>query len=637
MQLFIIARTSTDMQNPKSPEDQVREVRAGLERMGIDHSNAVVKMAHGESGLSDDRAIFREIEQRIKYGEAFILAVDDQSRFSRGINVRGLITDLVYNGGRFISTGEMIDTEHEGWESRVFLNEMHHSQSSKDTGRRVRRGHAGRVHANLSAGDYCFGFESYPVNPDYAQNYHGRGPKPEMAIRINDAEAAVVRRMYHEFVVEGKSLNAIAKGLTKDGVSKGHRSSSTTWTHTNVVEKLKNAKYIGVWEWGKTQTIRNSAGKKKQVPVEKNEIIRTKRPELGIVSKEMFDAAQKKLEHNKKIYGTKGQGRRKQPKNHHTEEYPNYLLQGAVHCGNCGKRMWIGQRKGDPMFFCPTHRDCPDRCALQARVPIHEAEQRILAILGEVLADNPEWLQRVQAAMTAEIQTYLDRLPNELSEREQELGKVQAQIDRGVDLLLEGADKNPSLNERVKQLEKRKAELEAQIVELEAADRQRHRLPDEAWVREQLASLAEVLTSDTRRAAVLLRSILIDLRVGQVIPPGKQRGFAILSFRISGLGVLRAAMPSLSLPGSADDGGLADEASETFEISFGNLSQMDRWVYQWGETIDTMRRRGVLWREVYAATGLQSGPAYTVLQRYRAWRNDQADGPGVGDDDQSAA
>ena len=140
MQLYIVARTSTDMQNPKSPEDQVREVRSGLDRLGIDHSNAIVMMAQGESGMSDDRECFREIESRIQYGEALMLAVDDQSRFSRGMNVRGLITDLVYNGGRFISTGEMIDSEQEGWESRVFLNEMHHSQSSRDTGRRVRRG-----------------------------------------------------------------------------------------------------------------------------------------------------------------------------------------------------------------------------------------------------------------------------------------------------------------------------------------------------------------------------------------------------------------------------------------------------------------------------------------------------------------
>jgi len=367
-------------------------------------------------------------------------------------------------------------------------------------------------------------------------------------------------------------------------VSKGHRSRSTTWTHQNVVAKLSNLKYIGIWEYGKTQTIRNSTGKKKQISADENDIVRTERPELAIVSKEMFDAAQAKLEHNKKIYGHKGKGRRKQPKQHHTQDYPNYLLQGSVHCGICGKRMWIGKRKGEPMFFCPTHRDCPDLCELQARVPIREAEECVLAILSEVLADNLEWLQRVQGTMMAAIEAYLDRLPDELSQRQQELAKVQGQIDRGVDLLFGGTDESPALVERVKQLEKRKSELEAQIAELEAADRQHHRLPDEAWVREQLANLAGVLAGDTRRAALLLKSILVDVQVNQVIPPGKQRGFATLSFRVSGLGVLRAAMPSLSLPGSADDTALADVTSETFEIKFGSLSQMDLWVYEWGDS-----------------------------------------------------
>ena len=48
-----------------------------------------------------------------------------------------------------------------------------------------------------------------------------------MGIRINDPEAAVVQRIFREFVVEGKSLNEIANGLTADEIPKGHRSRGT--------------------------------------------------------------------------------------------------------------------------------------------------------------------------------------------------------------------------------------------------------------------------------------------------------------------------------------------------------------------------------------------------------------------------
>jgi hypothetical protein len=40
--VVIFARYSTDMQNPKSCDDQARDVREGLARKGIDATNALV-------------------------------------------------------------------------------------------------------------------------------------------------------------------------------------------------------------------------------------------------------------------------------------------------------------------------------------------------------------------------------------------------------------------------------------------------------------------------------------------------------------------------------------------------------------------------------------------------------------------
>lgn len=624
MDLYIFTRISTLLQNPKSPEDQARQVREGLEHKGIDHKKAIVISEMGKSGTKDDRDGFRLIEERIKRGDKFILAVDDQSRFSRGSNVKNLITDLVYNGGRFISTGEGIDTEVEGWEMTVQFKEIHHSESSKDTGRRVHRGQKGRVLQGLSAGDVCFGYESYCLDPEYALKYTGRGPKPEKAISINEGEAETVRSLFEQFVIEKRSLNEIAQDLSAARVSKGTRSKSTVWTHANVVAKLRNSKYVGDWPWGKTQTIRNSKGTVKQDPVEGKDVVWHHRPELAIVDKELFAAAQKKLDEFKKQYGNKGQGRRKQPKKHHTEDYPNYLLQGAVHCAVCGKKMWIGQNgKREPIFFCSTHRDAPDRCDIYVRPLVKGVEQGVLDTLSEALASSPEWLERAQAVMMSAVTDYHSRVPDELELCQKELAKVGEQINRGVDQLLDPAFDSPTLRDRIQSMEQRKTELEAQVMELETAERQQHRLPDEAWVREQVANLTDLLRGDPRRAAILLRSIVRDLKVGQVIPPGKKRGFTKLTFRFNGLGVIRAAVPDLAFAGQANDAAISNTDSETFTISNGRLTQMDRWLIEWGEKIYTMRQEGVLWKEIYELTGLKSGPAFTVLERYKQWREEK--------------
>jgi site-specific DNA recombinase len=143
--VVIFASYSTDMQNPKSCADQARDVREGLARKGIDATNVLMIHEDAESGTRNDRVGFGQIVEMVARREVFLLAVDDQSRFSRADNVCSFITDLVYVGGRFISTGEGIDTEEVGWELRVKVMELHNSTTIRELGRRVHRGQLGRV------------------------------------------------------------------------------------------------------------------------------------------------------------------------------------------------------------------------------------------------------------------------------------------------------------------------------------------------------------------------------------------------------------------------------------------------------------------------------------------------------------
>ena len=152
--IVIYTRFSSDLQSAKSCKDQEREVREALTRMGIDHSKAIVIYDEAESGTKVFRDQFERLDSMIKKGEIGILTVDDQSRLSRSDNAFGFITDLVYSGGRFISTGEGIDTDQTGWELRVKVMELHNSTTIRELGRRVRRGQLGRVLSQRAAGDY---------------------------------------------------------------------------------------------------------------------------------------------------------------------------------------------------------------------------------------------------------------------------------------------------------------------------------------------------------------------------------------------------------------------------------------------------------------------------------------------------
>lgn len=171
----IYARYSSDMQSPKSCADQEREVREAAGRLGIDLTDALVIHDDAESGTKTDRACFERLDAMMKAGQIRRLLVDDQSRLTRACNAFAFITDLVFHGGRFISTGEGLDTTQQGWQLRVKVLELHNSETIGELARRVRRGQIGRLLAKLTAGDYPFGYETFLLRPEQAaQNRRGR-------------------------------------------------------------------------------------------------------------------------------------------------------------------------------------------------------------------------------------------------------------------------------------------------------------------------------------------------------------------------------------------------------------------------------------------------------------------------------
>ena len=65
----LYARYSTDMQRQDSCPDQERNIRAGLARMGIDASNAIVMYDEAESGTRTDGEKFEQLRGMVARGE----------------------------------------------------------------------------------------------------------------------------------------------------------------------------------------------------------------------------------------------------------------------------------------------------------------------------------------------------------------------------------------------------------------------------------------------------------------------------------------------------------------------------------------------------------------------------------------
>jgi site-specific DNA recombinase len=276
--LVIYARYSTDMQRTVSCDDQERSVRRDLPGFGVCTEDALVIRDEAESGTKSSRDGYQQLLAMIARGEVSVLAVDDQSRLTRADNASAFIQDLVYAGGRFISTSEGIDTLRSGWELGVKALEMKNSATIRNLSHLVRGGQEGRVLDDGSAGDFPFGYESFYIDANGAAQRERRGPKPKKGLRVHEAEAAWVRQVFAWFLEE-RSIAWIAKELTRQGASKDHRASAVGWHHQQVRRMLANEKDIGRWTWGATTTVRNSQGRTKQVATDPAKHVVRERPE----------------------------------------------------------------------------------------------------------------------------------------------------------------------------------------------------------------------------------------------------------------------------------------------------------------------------------------------------------------------
>lgn len=612
----LYARYSSDMQRKESCPDQERNIRTGLARKSIDTSDAFVIHDEAESGTKTEREKFEQLRAMIARGEVGILAVDDQSRLTRADNAFSFIQDLVYSGGRFISTGEGIDTAEPGWELRVKVMELHNSTTIRELGHRVRRGQEGRVLDDGSAGDIRFGYESYFLDPNWADAPR-RGPKPKKGVRIFEDEARWVRQVFAWFVVSGWSIGQIARELTRLGVPKGHRSSKAGWHHEQVRRMLNCKKYIGWWPWGATKTIRNSKGQKKQIPVPVEEQQLRHRPDLRIIEQDIWDQAQQRLAELKELFGQKEGQKRRGPKVHPSEVYPRSLLGGLLVCGTCGVKLWYRGSGPRRYYACPAHRK--GLCPMATQVPADQAEEALTGFVTDLLSSSPEWLRGVYQRTRTLLQEALAELPEQHLRDSKRLAEVERRIDNLVAALAEGTLGSAAVKEKLAALEAEARQLRERIEGYEKLRAGEVALPDDEVLAAELGQWVSVLNGDRTRAACVLRQAVGLVAAHAILAPGKQRGYAQLRFRIRTWEALRAVLGD-RLPDGFCTLASADQSPE-FVIDLGQPTVMDRWAPQ----IAAWRAEGVTWPEIVRRTGLDLNRAFLAWKRYTAIQEGGAD------------
>jgi site-specific DNA recombinase len=350
------------------------------------------------------------------------------------------------------------------------------------------------------------------TRPPYGYRLDPERPRDPAGVRLDEAEAAVVRDVFAWFAEEGQPIYALQRRLKQLGIAspQGHQPWSTSTLHG----VLTNPTYLGQVFAQRVRSRpaqgRRSAlppvgrsGSGKVEPVAAAEWIPVA-PVPAIVTRAQFDRAQERLAYN----------RRMAPRNNRAH---SYLLRGLVSCGRC-RLACCGRhtRPGYACYVCPTKLRSRllvpgERCTAR-HIPARALEDLVWRDLCAVLS-APEMIAHAIARARGG-----HWLPQEMQARRANLRRGRAALGQQLERLTEAylARVVP-----LAEYERRRRDTDAR---LQALDRQQDELAHDAERQGEMASLAAQAEGFCRRVREGLadadfgrKRALLELLVDRVV------------------------------------------------------------------------------------------------------------------------
>ena len=490
----IYARYSSDNQRDASIEDQARQCRARIEQekwqLGEVYSD------HAISGATTLRPGYQKLLEDARAGRFEVLVDEALDRLSRDQeNIAGLFKQLCYAGVRLITL-----SEGEISELHVGLKGTMNALFLKDLAHKTRRGLEGRIRQGKSGGGLCFGYDV--VHKTDAAGEAQRGER-----RINEAEAAIVGRIFQEFA-QGRSPRAIAQSLNKEGMpgpagrSWGPSTIYGNWQRGTGI--LNNELYIGRLVWNRQHFIKDPNTGKRQARLNpESKWIIEEVPHLRIVEDALWTSVKERQEHSRSRVMTKDKGVRSE-----RARRPSYLLSGLLKCGACGGGF---SKISQSHYGCSTARN-KGTCDNLLTVRRDELEATVLDGLKDQLM-HPELVTAFIGEFHREVNRQRAEQDGSRERTTRNLEKTQREIGRLIDAIKAGV-LGIVVKDEMATLEAKRAELLAQ---LQAAPPSMPRLhPNLAKLyRQKVINLAEALNDEHSRleAAECIRELIEEIRL----------------------------------------------------------------------------------------------------------------------------
>lgn len=500
----IYARFSSQLQNERSIEDQIRQAREFISRQGGAPDVAKVFADYAVSGSSLDRRGFEAMMQAVDAGEVRVIVTEDMSRISRDIaDSANLFKKLQFIGVPLIGIADGIDTSDRNAKLTFTMKSMAADMYIEDLRHKTLRGLEGRAHAGLATGNVAFGYYTLPIKND-------RGEVTGNKIEIHEAEAKILIRIFTAYR-DGASLTGIAHALNRDGIPSprvGTRHAAFGWGQSTIRAMLRNERYVGVWRFKEKQWVKVPGTNKRRPRARpEDEQIVHHRPELRIVDAVLWATVQERVATIAKVYergGERQPGVMRRP--------CNFLLSGLIVCARCGSPMSISAGSSAAYYRCQTNKT-KGTCDNSVSVREDVTRLKVLGGIQDYMIAG-DGLVKIRERLTTELANYRDRLEREISTRRLKIKATETKLKSLghalADAIVDGMEPK-TIKVTMLELEAHKAHQEAELESfIKASSGPRWQLPAVKEIEALMANLDTHLNTNPELGRAMLRRWLND-------------------------------------------------------------------------------------------------------------------------------
>lgn len=413
----LLARHSTNMQNPLSSDDQLEVCRKECERNGWEVVAEFKDEAKSGRSVAKRKGYLDMMEMAEAGGVDVIcvFALDRLGRDARELHdAKNRLADqntVIFVAGRGVMNGLTF----------ALYAQMAEEESIR-IAERTTRGARAAAARGAHMGDVSYGYKLVQL-PSQPGALLAKGRSAPRKLEVDPAQAEIVLRANLDFDA-GLSPHKIAEALTREGIPTPE--GGPIW-HPNTIigvgrsqtGLLRNPLYVGKRIYGKT-TSRREAKTGRVIKRRSNaaDMIHYDEPDLRIVPQDVWDRNQERLA-------------KRPPSKLRDRRRPSYLLSGLVNCGVCGGTYaMVAYTMG-----CTAAR--LNACSNRRRIDRKVLEAAVLQGLGERLVRPevlelfiPEYVAELAVADKARVERGR-RETSRLAEVEREIQNVLAQVHAG--------------------------------------------------------------------------------------------------------------------------------------------------------------------------------------------------------------